>query len=366
MAFRLNFIITSLCIVIGLPTSATYGSEEKSRPLHLISWRPLDVISTGSIAIPSADGTHIHPSETTSCTVNSSAEYHFVHCRGKKQNTRLTLTGSTAVRHLTVETGATTWVRNHSTICRISSNNEAPDVLYSPPSPPLLDSLFPELAGLEQNNTLLTESSDLEQDNAFSSVLRASAGEGIIDTDDTLNKVSQIPSDSGPLPTKITRMRKPRAHTKDRPFVCDQDKCYKAFTTLSDLTIHKRTHTGDRPFVCDQCNWSFTQSCNLIRHKRTHTGNRPFVCDFNGCNKAFTSSSNLSRHKRTHTGNKPFVCNQDGCNKRFSQSSDLIRHQRIHTGEKPFVCDLDGCDKSFTTPSHLTRHKHTQHCRKAE
>ncbi|WP_230459892.1 hypothetical protein, partial [Sansalvadorimonas verongulae] len=35
MVFRLNFIVTSLCVVIGLCASATYASEGKSRPLHI-------------------------------------------------------------------------------------------------------------------------------------------------------------------------------------------------------------------------------------------------------------------------------------------------------------------------------------------
>ncbi|WP_230459819.1 hypothetical protein, partial [Sansalvadorimonas verongulae] len=96
-----------------------------------------------------------------------SAEHHFVHCRGKKR-TQLTLTKSTTVQQLAVETDATTWVRNPSTICRIASNNEASDILsISPSSPPLLSTLFPELSNLEQDDVLLSELSDLLQDDVF-------------------------------------------------------------------------------------------------------------------------------------------------------------------------------------------------------
>ncbi|WP_230459872.1 hypothetical protein, partial [Sansalvadorimonas verongulae] len=66
MAFRLNFVVTTLCIVIGLSSSATYASAGKSRSLNIIRLQPLDVISTGSIAIYPAETIHIHPHKTTS------------------------------------------------------------------------------------------------------------------------------------------------------------------------------------------------------------------------------------------------------------------------------------------------------------
>ncbi|WP_230460013.1 hypothetical protein, partial [Sansalvadorimonas verongulae] len=168
MVSRLNFVVISLCIVVGLSASATYTSEDKSKPLHPIPLPPLDVISTGNIAI--------HPDETTSFTVNGSARQCTVHCRGNQQKTQLTLTGSTAEQQLAVETDATTWVRNPSTLCRISSNNEAPDILCTSSSS-LLDTLFPELSGLKQNDTLLSEFSYLLQDGVFQSVICTSAGE---------------------------------------------------------------------------------------------------------------------------------------------------------------------------------------------
>ncbi|WP_230459843.1 hypothetical protein, partial [Sansalvadorimonas verongulae] len=101
MVFKLNFVVTSLCMAIGLSTSATYASGDKSKPLHPIPLQPLGVISTGSIAIHSTASTHIFPGETTSCTIHKSADHHFVHCHGKKR-TQLTLTKSTTVQQLAV------------------------------------------------------------------------------------------------------------------------------------------------------------------------------------------------------------------------------------------------------------------------
>ncbi|WP_230459933.1 hypothetical protein, partial [Sansalvadorimonas verongulae] len=98
MVFRLNIVVSSLCIVIviGLSVSATYASEDKSKPPHIIQLQPVDVMSTSCITIHSADSAHIHPGEAISCTVSKSVGHHLVHCRGKKQETQLTLTGSAA------------------------------------------------------------------------------------------------------------------------------------------------------------------------------------------------------------------------------------------------------------------------------
>ncbi|MTI11588.1 C2H2-type zinc finger protein, partial [Sansalvadorimonas verongulae] len=160
-------------------------------------------------------------------------------------------------------------------MCSISSKNEASGILCTPPSsPPLLDTLFPELAGLEQNDALLPELSNLEQDDVFPSVLCASAGECALNTDGTLTEVSPIQSDSDQQPTNISGMHTLRARTGNRRYACDQDRCNRAFTQPGALTRHKRIHTGDRRYACDQdgCNKAFSTSSDLIRHKRIHTG----------------------------------------------------------------------------------------------
>ncbi|MTI11688.1 hypothetical protein, partial [Sansalvadorimonas verongulae] len=220
MIFRLNFVVTSLCIVIGLPASVTYTSEDKCRPPHPIPLQPLDMISTGSIAIHPAGYICIHSDETTSCTIKRSAGHHFVHYHGEQQRIQLTLTE----HYLALETDTTTWIRNPSDIYCFSSNNEAPDILCTPsppPSPPLLDTLFPELSALQQ------------QDDVFQSVICASAGECAFDTGGTLTEVSQTQPESDQRPTDISGMNTPGFNVKKYPVRgCDQN--------------------GGKPFACDQ------------------------------------------------------------------------------------------------------------------
>ena len=106
MVSRVNFVVTSLCIVISLFSSGALAVRVKSKPIRFIQSRPLDVISTGSIALQTTDSTHIHPHKTTSCVIDRATEHHVVHCRGEKQKTGLTLTASMPAQHLAVETGA--------------------------------------------------------------------------------------------------------------------------------------------------------------------------------------------------------------------------------------------------------------------
>ncbi|WP_230459825.1 hypothetical protein, partial [Sansalvadorimonas verongulae] len=76
IVFRLNFIVTSLCIAISLSSSDTFAVKVKSQPIRSIQSRPLDVISTGSIALQTTDSTDIHPHKTTVCVIDRATEHH--------------------------------------------------------------------------------------------------------------------------------------------------------------------------------------------------------------------------------------------------------------------------------------------------
>ncbi|WP_230459816.1 hypothetical protein, partial [Sansalvadorimonas verongulae] len=123
-----------------------------------------------------------------------------------------------------VETDATTWIRNSSNIYRISSNGEAPDILCTPPSSPL-ETLFPELSGLEQDDALHSGLSNLLQDDVFQSGLCANTEKYTFDTGGSLNEVSQGQSDSDQRPMNISGMHTLKVHAGERPYVCDQDGC---------------------------------------------------------------------------------------------------------------------------------------------
>ncbi|XP_074657204.1 uncharacterized protein LOC141910369 [Tubulanus polymorphus] len=100
-----------------------------------------------------------------------------------------------------------------------------------------------------------------------------------------------------PYVVAVTRQPQPLATVKSdvpRPHQCDA--CYKAFTSRTNLEIHKRVHTGVRPHVCPVCKKRFTQKGNLKTHMRVHTGDNPFACDV--CGRTFNQKGSLNRHRK--------------------------------------------------------------------
>ena len=123
--------------------------------------------------------------------------------------------------------------------------------------------------------------------------------------------------------------RRPR-EVPSRPHVDDQSDGAAAIAA-DDVAVHNGGGAPHgRPRGRGRGTMASSSARALKSHARTSVGEQPYVCDVQRCGKAFISSSDLKKHMRTHTGEKPYVCDVERCNEAFIDLRALQRHESTH------------------------------------
>ncbi|XP_022107805.1 zinc finger protein PLAG1-like isoform X2 [Acanthaster planci] len=180
-------------------------------------------------------------------------------------------------------------------------------------------------------------------------------------------------------------------HTGERPFLCTNSQCTKAFVSKYKLLRHMTTHSPMKIHICSYCDKKFHRKDHLKNHLQTHDPNKAsFRCSFCGkmyntkpgfkkhmalhaaasgeltcriCDKDFGNTPNLLEHIKFHSGKssgakeKKHRC--EHCDRQFYTRKDVRRHMVVHTGRKDFLCQV--CGQRFGRKDHLVRHTRKSH-----
>lgn len=85
------------------------------------------------------------------------------------------------------------------------------------------------------------------------------------------------------------------------------------------------TQNSLRRHLCRICAKGFRQKAGVKQHvKAVHRKIKDKACNYPGCVKVYSTVGDLTRHKKSvHLGRRPFVCT---CNRRFTKRTSLMRH----------------------------------------
>lgn len=163
----------------------------------------------------------------------------------------------------------------------------------------------------------------------------------------TLESPKPGPScDPGPTPTQT-----------QKAFVIRCPTCRQVFKSPYLYTKHKNQE-NNTPLVCSQCGIHLYHARDMNSHMHIHSEDKPYICQNDGCRRAFKRSFELAVHIKTHDPEKTFIC--EVCNKIYKNAGTLACHRsKIHNNKNRFHCDL--CPASFTTEYKLAAHKLIAH-----
>lgn len=138
----------------------------------------------------------------------------------------------------------------------------------------------------------------------------------------------------------------------------------KSPSPLTTKPAYTRNATGD--YMCPHCDFTAKAKnpSTMFYHMLDHTGEKPHVCTEPGCDKAFKQKSGLTQHiRQVHTGAKGFSC--PCCDHTATMKANMLIHiARKHgTGIVPPVattgaCTCSQCSKGFASATAYYYHSY--------
>ncbi|XP_045463537.1 transcriptional repressor CTCF-like isoform X2 [Harmonia axyridis] len=207
-----------------------------------------------------------------------------------------------------------------------------------------------------------------ENDKSDGDTEHKTSGNILINTGDTYQRVSLVPSDDASAEMSYVLIVQDPSDIKDGEGDGDQDMAVYDFDEAeesgevvdSDIEddkskivkiVPRKSQVVAQAHMCNYCNYTSSKRYLLSRHMKSHSEERPHKCSV--CERGFKTLASLQNHVNTHTGTKPHSCKF--CSAAFTTSGELVRHVRYrHTHEKPHKCDE--CDYASVELSKLKRH----------
>lgn len=138
-----------------------------------------------------------------------------------------------------------------------------------------------------------------------------------------------------------------------KAFVKRCQTCSQVFKSQYLYTKHKNQE-NNTPLICSQCGINLYHARDMTSHMHIHSEDKPYICQNDDCRRAFKRSFELAVHIKTHDPEKTYICGL--CNKLYKNAGTLACHRsKIHNNKKHFHCDL--CPASFTMENKLVTHK---------
>ncbi|GAB0094587.1 hypothetical protein DMENIID0001_099070 [Sergentomyia squamirostris] len=113
----------------------------------------------------------------------------------------------------------------------------------------------------------------------------------------------------------------------------EDDGCQRVFTSLTELTKHRKKDHGaavalEKRFLCEVCGSQWTSQSALTTHQVTHMSEKPHACSH--CEMSFKRRDQLQQHEvEVHPSpNTPsFQC--PDCSAKFPRKWNLCRHVKL-------------------------------------